>query len=72
MKKPETSIEMQDKQPREECSATWGGARATTQSVAFRVIEIVNDANGGRSPIWGPCPLTAEEEAVLRGLTDIN
>lgn len=72
MKKPETSIEMQESKLRQESSATWGGARATTQNVAFRVIEIVDDANGGRSPIWGPCPLTEEEEAILRGLTDMN
>jgi hypothetical protein len=72
MKKTETSTEMQKAKLTEDCSAAWGGARVTTQTVAFRVIEVVAEADGGRSPIWGPCPLTAEEEAILMGLTQAN
>lgn len=55
---------------RTECSATWGGARVATQSVAFRVTGIVDDAEKGRTPIWEACPLTEEEERILRGLTE--
>ena len=66
------TTEMLEQQLNEECSAAWGGARTATQNVAFRVIEVVDDVNGGRVPIWGPCPLTEEEEAILRGLTQMN
>lgn len=72
MRKTETGTEMQRRKLTETNSAAWGGARATTQTVAFRVIEVVDEADGGRSPIWGPCPLTAEEEAILMGLTESN
>ncbi len=55
---------------RTEGSATWGGARLATQSVAFRVTGVVDDAEKGRTPIWEACPLTEEEERILRGLTE--
>jgi len=48
----------------------WEHARMTTQSVAFRVIGVNEDAASGRVPIWAPCPLTKEEEAVLARLID--
>jgi hypothetical protein len=48
----------------------WERARMTTQAVAFRVIGVNDDSVSGRVPIWGPSPLTAEEEAVLARLTD--
>jgi hypothetical protein len=70
MNRTETSTEMHEGRLTEQASAAWGGARATTQAVAFRVIEVVEEADGGRSPIWGPSPLTAEEEAILLGLTE--
>lgn len=41
-----------------------------TESVAFRVTEEVTDPEKGSVPIWEPCPLTEEEEAILRGETD--
>lgn len=69
MQRSETVTEKEASKPSLEDSATWGKARMMTQTVAFRVIEIVDDASAGRSPIWGPCPLTEEEEAILRGLT---
>ncbi len=47
----------------------WATARQTTQTVAFRVIGIVEDEATGRTPIWGPSPLTLEEENILRGLS---
>ena len=43
-------------------------SRQTTQTVAFRVIAVIEDALTGPTPVWGPCPLTAEEENILRGL----
>ena len=47
----------------------WNTARQTTQSVAFRVIGVLEDERIGRTPIWGPCPLTTEEENILRELS---
>ncbi|MGZ4813893.1 MAG: hypothetical protein ACXVZV_00685 [Terriglobales bacterium] len=44
--------------------------RSTTQSVAFRVIAVIEDATVGRTPVWGACPLTEQEESILRELSD--
>jgi hypothetical protein len=68
MKKKDCITEMQPDDLRLDCSATWGGARATTQTVAFRVTGIKDDADKGRVPIWEACPLTKEEEAILEEL----
>jgi len=42
------------------------------ESVAFRVIGFKEDSETGRTPIWGPFPLTEEEEAVLARITGIQ
>ena len=68
MKKTERITEMQPEDLRLECSATWGGVRAVTQTVAFRVTGTMEDSDKGRVPIWEACPLTQEEEEILRGL----
>jgi len=68
MKKTERITEMQPDDLRLECSATWGGVRAVTQTVAFRVTGTIDDGNKGCVPIWEASPLTEEEEEILREL----
>ncbi|HUN89166.1 MAG TPA: hypothetical protein VMU28_10270 [Terriglobales bacterium] len=69
MKKTDRRItEMQPEDLRLECSPNWDSAPPSTQSVAFRVTGIRDDSEQGRIPIWEACPLTEEEEEILRGL----
>jgi len=68
MKKTERITEMQPEDLEMQCSATWGGARATTQTVAFRVTGTMKDDEKGCVPIWEASPLTEQEEEILRGL----
>jgi hypothetical protein len=68
MKRKDCITAMQPDDLRLDCSATWGGARAATQTVAFRVTGIRDDADKGCVPIWEACPLTKEEEAILEEL----
>ena len=68
MKKTERITEMQPDDLRLECSATWGGVRAVTQTVAFRVTGTIEDGHHGWTPVWEASPLTVEEEEILREL----
>lgn len=68
MKKTDRITEMQPEDLQRECSATWGGARATTQTVAFRVTGTIHDSDKGCVPVWEACPLTEQEEEILREL----
>lgn len=72
MQKEKTCSEKQELEQAEDRSATWGGVRAVTQSVAFRVIGVNDDPKAGPSLVWWPSPPTEEEEAVLRGLRQLN
>ena len=66
-----TSDERKVSKTRIECSAAWGGARAVSEDVAFRVTEVDTDEQNHPKPAWEPCQLTAEEEEILGGRRDL-
>jgi len=71
MKKNGTRTERQETKAEMRCSAAWGGAKPTTDNVAFRVTDEGEQAENEARPPWEPCQLTAEEEALLSRRRDL-
>lgn len=68
MKKAIPSTEMQDHNPRQECSALWGGSKNASASVAFRSTPEATGTVNLSDKLDQPWPLTEEEEAMFCGL----